>query len=241
MNTENLDDVVSFRNDISDLQRVDDITIKKVDISKKELDKSLFEYEKDKSNRLQIQKFSSNAKKSANLDFKNEKTMNENSISSRVSYSLIENDFKMFCENKKKYIEELNIEKSKQNHSFKTVDSGLTLEKVKLKRIEVNEILAKKLNFESNMTKNSTKDRKEPLVSLKELYKWQPVDSKASVAHETTIMNYLNQELPRQQEHQPETVDRMDKDLSEFNQFNYLYSHFYTHYYNYYFDYFFNQ
>ncbi len=40
-----MNDVISVRNESDDVARVDDVTIEKVQLSKEELDQSLFEYE----------------------------------------------------------------------------------------------------------------------------------------------------------------------------------------------------
>ncbi|CAF0848694.1 unnamed protein product [Brachionus calyciflorus] len=144
-----LDDIVLVKNEISDEQRKDDVTIEKVKLSKQQLDNSLFEYEKSKH---------TSHKYTSKTPLKQKKKI------SIISIEKIDIIFK-----------NLNFDEPKTD----SIDHIIDKRKFKVTNInsKLSTINKKLKNLILENEKDDTMDTKETteMVNLNDLYKWEEV------------------------------------------------------------------
>ena len=155
------------------------MTIAKVELTKAELDFSLFEYEQHK-----MQKKSSSEQHANTM----EKIKNSSSSESRsilvtrifAGIDEIENDFARFSSSTlgSHDVDGLDKAQIKLRAVLSSKTSSLTRDEIKALRLNLNQELSAKLN-ESSLEKQSFLRMGQP-VSLSSIYKWEQVDSRAS-------------------------------------------------------------
>ena len=226
---------MSTRNDINDAQRIDDVTIEKVNISKEQLDKSLFDYEQHKNTKKSYgipNKVKNNTMSNTEKDSKSMKGVNYS-----VSLVEIEKDLEDFLINptQNMYAELSMIKRSKLT---------LTLEDVVKKKSDLEKSFSEKLEIKSikvdaNVKSEPTTKKFAQFYNLKEIYKWQPVNKTPAKNQPPTISSFeISKKTTPAAKEQINKIIASQKTyeakLNRFHRKNYAYSYYYSHYYNYY-------
>ncbi len=236
-----MNDIISVRNDVNDMLRIDDVTIERVNISKKELDRSLFDYEKHKNTK----KTSAVSKKHshvANQEFISNQTQNESNVNSESHLTNILQELEAFKKEGARL--DLNSIQQKYIKLFRHVSVDLDQEKVSLQRSNLNKQFAAKLGLKSDQGLIKKKIA-QPVFNLKELYKWQPVEepkkaikSSISIGEQPTLqINHKKDDfniIPLQDELKPDDSEISNDQFVKFHRINQAYSYYYSYYYSHY-------
>lgn len=156
-------DILSSRNEIKDQIRIDDVTIQKVDVSREELDKSLFDYEQFKNKNIKTRKV-------YDFNLENISPASELSpiLSSLCKFETIEQDFK------DNLIKTIPLETVQNSYIKLQNETKLNFNQNEIKNLK----LKFKNDYEAkfNSTTTSLKDEKIENVNLAEMYKWEQVE-----------------------------------------------------------------
>jgi hypothetical protein len=204
------------------LNRIDDVTIERVTLTREQLDDSLFEYEKHRN----LHKFESKSSASTGGGGGNKK-LNEEKFQLKMSTTIdrLEQDLNQF-----KYVPEM-AQKShiivlppKQNNR-----PQLSITDIVKNRKLITQKLESILNVDSSKLKITQDEASErsPIQNLNDLYKWTevttPKEENAEAKHGL---------FPSQQP--TVALDECDEQDSSYQLFNSLYSQYFAHYYKYY-------
>lgn len=162
--SENLDDIISMRNFSDNLERVDDVTIEKVNISKEQLDKSLLDYEQNKNTR-----------------FRKEKTAQHVVELKEIKHQFIQSVLMPRISDIQKSLDEhrsgkpqvtVTAQDVQDSYTNKLYRSNQDLATVVNRRKEINRLFDTKLGIDG---KKEPQAKPNSFYDLKELYKWETV------------------------------------------------------------------
>jgi superfamily II DNA/RNA helicase len=168
---DNLQDIVSSRNEIKDQFRLDDVTIQKVEISKEELDRSLFEYEQFKNSSIKFNRIIKN--NDMDLGKKSLIRLNNPILNEIIEPNLMENTENYFL-NRTNFNEKIDLNTIQNNFI------GLKNQN----KFKSNDILNLKLKFKNDLESKINKEAihkseiKNEIINLNEMYKWKQATKK---------------------------------------------------------------
>lgn len=204
--------MILVRNEANNINRIDDVTIERVTLTRDEFDQSLFEYEKHK-----------NELKSSYVDMKKNKTNSSNTAAANKEAKLkldltlvdLQNELFKFKLEKERRInsecERVGLLPDFKKCLFELETGQVSMgeseivEKIILLRSELNRVLDKV---------SKEKERTEEASNLNEMYKWVEVEKNKK--HVTAHQEDLLQD---------------DQEIERFTRFNRQYSLFFVHYY----------
>lgn len=212
------------RNDTTEANRIDDVTIQRVNLTRQQLNKSLFEYEQHKSSSQQ--KYS--------LQHENDASRSSNDANKKSRSA--DNKLKLRLSANMNTLEQL-----LQKYTANPVNDQQLADKAKLineqtstyrnDQINLNEIVQRRAIIQHELnkifnpdTKQPTEDKKAQAVNLNDIYKW--------IAVEKSDKNEHSNKKPQQITQPSQTTDN----TYDFNTFNSYYSNYFSHFYRYYFN-----
>ena len=224
---DDLSDIVLTRNEAVKLARIDDVTISKVELSKEELDHSLFEYEQHKHTK----KLNTDIQQKSTDILTRKGLTNESKIFAPNFMPMKELE-KQFAEFDPAYPASINL--NEVQTKFQSILHknclNIDVDNIKELRSKLNADFCSKLidsleKENSIKSANSGKLETTQIVNLNTFYKWEQIDT----AKETRLSS--SEILKSTLENNKRTEIVQENDQNELNRKLLLYSHYYSYYY----------